>query len=107
MVESDATIAVTVLDEDGARQVRLDVGKTLLAALQAAEVPIGSVCGGQMSCGTCHVYLDADSAAAPEPEESDLLEDSPGYRPNRSRLACQVAVTGTLSGRLIQIAPDA
>lgn len=108
MIDDEQDIAVTVIDEDGEYVRSLAVGKSLLSALQSADVPIGSVCGGMMCCGTCHVYLEQPGAGAPgiDPDEIALLEDNPTYRPGRSRLACQVTVTAALAGRTIVIAPE-
>lgn len=108
MLQTDQQIAVTVVDEGVSRAASLAVGETLLKALQMAGVPIGSVCGGTMSCGTCHVYLDGQMGgpAGPTPNEVGLLEEHGDYRPGRSRLACQVIVTGSMADRLIEIAPE-
>ena len=102
-------IMITVVDEGVAREAVLDTGQSLLGALQSSNIPIGSVCGGQMSCGTCHVYLpEAETSDAPiDPDETALLEDVPGYRPGRSRLACQVKLTAAMNHMRIEIAPDA
>lgn len=50
-------------------------------------------CGGQMSCCTCHVYLDPDtfaSLAPPEQAELDMLDLAHEPRSRKSRLGCQV-----------------
>jgi len=101
-------ILVTVLDEGVEREATLGTGRSLLSALQSSYIPIGSVCGGQMSCGTCHVYLPAEAASGvtPDPDETELLEDGPGYRPGHSRLACQVIVTAAMDGMIVEIAPE-
>jgi len=100
-------IMVTVIDEDGERPTSLSTGKSLLSALQSANVPIGSVCGGQMSCGTCHVYLEGGAGVSGlNPQEMGLLEAHPAYRAGHSRLACQVVVTAALAGTRIEISPD-
>ena len=102
-------IMVTVVDEGVAREAVLDTGQSLLGALQSSNIPIGSVCGGQMSCGTCHVYLpEGEPSDAPaDPDETALLEDVPGYLPGRSRLACQVQLTAAMNHMRVEIAPDA
>jgi ferredoxin len=54
---------------------------------------MGGTCGGQMSCCTCHVYLDpATFASLPPPEvaELDMLDLAHEPRPDQSRLGCQV-----------------
>ena len=108
MLQTCQQIAVTVVDEGVSRAASLAVGETLLKALQMAGVPIGSVCGGTMSCGTCHVYVDGQVAGLADPvrDELELLEGQGAYRSGRSRLACQVVVTEAMTGRPIEIAPE-
>jgi ferredoxin, 2Fe-2S len=106
MEKTEAAIDVTIVDEDGERPVSLEPGVSLLNALQANGVPIGAVCGGQMSCGTCHVYLEDVGSVTLDSDEIDLLESTSVYRPGRSRLACQVKVTTALARQAIEIAPE-
>ena len=96
MLQTCQQIAVTVVDEGVSRAASL------------AGVPIGSVCGGTMSCGTCHVYVDGQVAGLADPvrDELELLEGQGAYRSGRSRLACQVVVTEAMTGRPIEIAPE-
>lgn len=65
-------------------------------------------CGGELSCATCHVYVDekfADRLAPPSQEESDLLEVMDTCRPN-SRLGCQIDVSSRIEGMEVLIAPS-
>ncbi|KAB7644417.1 2Fe-2S iron-sulfur cluster-binding protein [Polymorphobacter fuscus] len=67
-----------------------------------------ALCGGCCSCATCHVYVDADFAAAtgqPGADEADLL-DSSDHRTPASRLSCQIAFTAALDGLKVTIAPE-
>lgn len=67
-----------------------------------------AMCGGCLSCATCHVYIDGDSAAAlPEvgEDEDDLLASS-DHRQENSRLSCQIPFTENLSGLRVRIAPE-
>ena len=67
-----------------------------------------AVCGGCLSCATCHVYVGPEAAAAlppPEDEETELISGLLNARPN-SRLSCQIEVTADLDGQTITIAPS-
>lgn len=60
-------------------------------------------CGGQMSCCTCHVYLDETTYAALEPpceSELDMLDLAYEYRDEQSRLGCQVRLSEDLIQKL-------
>jgi len=66
------------------------------------------VCGGTMSCATCHIILDADSYAKLDPPidaECDMLDLA--YEPTEtSRLGCQVVMTKELGNGLVITIPS-
>lgn len=57
-------------------------------------------CGGALACATCHVHIARewlDKAGPPSDSEAAMLEMA--IAPDdRSRLACQIALTATLDG---------
>ena len=68
-----------------------------------------AICGGCVSCATCHVYVDSQFFARLEPmgdDEAELLESS-GVRREFSRLSCQIPLSDELDGLRITIAPEA
>ena len=67
-----------------------------------------AICGGNRSCATCHVYVDALFADLLPPmsdAESDLLDGS-DHRTERSRLSCQIPCEPALEGLRVSIAPE-
>ncbi|MGO6984831.1 2Fe-2S iron-sulfur cluster-binding protein [Rhizobium leguminosarum] len=68
-----------------------------------------AMCGGCLSCATCHVYVEELPRGASLPiasiDESELLEGS-DYRQENSRLSCQIPFDETFSGIVIGIAPE-
>jgi 2Fe-2S ferredoxin len=109
LVEQDTALTLLVVDDYGERTIEVQAGRSLLKSLQDASVGVGSVCGGQMACGTCHVFLEplrGGADEAPSADEVTLLEYSRHYRPGVSRLACQVEVTPALVDKRIVIAPE-
>ncbi len=67
-----------------------------------------ALCGGCLSCATCHVYVDpadADRLAPMTADEDDLL-DSSDQRTAGSRLSCQIKFDAALDGLKVTIAPD-
>jgi len=67
-----------------------------------------ALCGGCVSCATCHVYVDEKyfrSLPDMSEDENDLLESSGVRKPN-SRLSCQIEITEALGGLALTIAPD-
>lgn len=78
---------------EGALQVEVPQGATLLDALRAAGVVVPSPCGGNHSCGKCRV--EAEGALAPVSKgEQDLLGGE------GLRLACFAQVMGDCRVRL-------
>lgn len=69
---------------------------------------VEAFCGGQASCGTCHIYVEAlwhDRLTEPRQDEALLLEGLLDGRPT-SRLACQIRLTTELDGLELTIAPE-
>jgi 2Fe-2S ferredoxin len=90
------------------RTIQGEDGLTVMEILRnsGADEPF-ALCGGQCSCATCHVYIDAafvDAIPQIGAEESDLLESS-DHRRATSRLSCQIAFRNALSGLAVEIAP--
>ena len=99
---------ITYIEHNGTEHV-VDVadGLTVMEGARDNGIPgIEADCGGACACSTCHVYVDADWVAKlPEkdPMEEDMLEFA--YEPDetRSRLTCQIKVSGALDGLRVQM----
>jgi 2Fe-2S ferredoxin len=67
-----------------------------------------ALCGGCLSCATCHVHVDPDWTDRLKPmsrDEDDLLDTS-DHRVATSRLSCQLLFARELDGLRLQIAPQ-
>lgn len=67
-----------------------------------------ALCGGCLSCATCHVFVDpafADRLPPLGTDEDDLLDSSSVRRPE-SRLSCQIPFSDALDGLRVEIAPE-
>jgi 2Fe-2S ferredoxin len=90
--------------------VKLQVacGITLMHAAVANHVKgLLADCGGEMSCGTCHVLIDPDHLSRlPKltPNEDQLLDFTAIPRQPNSRLSCQVVITEQLDGMCATVA---
>jgi 2Fe-2S ferredoxin len=64
-------------------------------------IPLEHVCGGNCSCTTCHVVIEAgmENLSAMEQEEEDFVGMLDGGT-ERSRLACQTVVKGDVTVRI-------
>lgn len=65
-------------------------------------------CGGDLSCATCHVFVNAEwvHLLPPcSPEEEDMLEAAAAEPTELSRLCCQIRCDASLDGLTVTI-PD-
>ena len=98
-----------VTDQSGAeRAVTGRDGLSLMENIRNAGFDqLLALCGGCLSCATCHVYVDpgfAGALPAMSEDENDLLDSSARRQPN-SRLSCQIPVNDGLDGLRVTIAP--
>ncbi len=97
-----------VTDQSGAeRAIAGRTGLSLMETIRAAGFDqLLALCGGCLSCATCHVYVDPGAGTLPpvSEDENDLLESSSHRQPN-SRLSCQIQVNEGLDGLRVTIAP--
>jgi uncharacterized 2Fe-2S/4Fe-4S cluster protein (DUF4445 family) len=75
------------------RHVQVEPGATILEAAQKAGVGLSAVCGGNGSCGSCIVRLDA-SAPVSAPNAIELAELAADELAAGMRLGCQVELLG-------------
>ncbi|MBV0895752.1 2Fe-2S iron-sulfur cluster-binding protein [Microbacterium sp. NC79] len=86
---------ITFLDEHGEESLTADMSMddTVMEVGRREGVRgIIAECGGVMSCGTCHVWLEPDVNEKFEPKEDvedEVLAELHGYCEN-SRLGCQL-----------------
>ena len=67
-----------------------------------------AVCGGEMACATCHVYVEDGPLEALPPigeEEEDMLGFVAAPREPNSRLSCQLPMTTATDGLVVRVAP--
>ena len=100
-------VRVIYVDQTGAEHV-VDVprGLSLMQGAVDGKTPgIVGECGGQMACGTCHVYLDEPwlgLSGTRSTFEEGMLALSDNTREN-SRLACQIKASEALDGVIVRM----
>ncbi|BCW05889.1 2Fe-2S iron-sulfur cluster-binding protein [Arthrobacter sp. NtRootA1] len=87
--------------DDTEHTVNATDGESLMRAALQNDVPgIVGECGGELTCGTCHIYVSNEwsDRVAPQSEgERELLSMMDDVRPE-SRLACQIRVHPDMHG---------
>ncbi len=102
---------IVVTTRDGEDRT-LDAGqdRTVMEVVRDSGIAdIEAICGGCCACATCHVYVSPDYFDQLPPvteDEQVMLEGSEHYRPDASRLSCQIRVSTALDGLAVTIAPE-
>ena len=79
-------------------------GSVMRAALDNGVPGIQAECGGNLSCSTCHGYIEEkvyDRLTKPDENEEVLLDCTIDPQPT-SRLTCQIMVTPELDGMVVR-----
>ena len=102
--------SITIINRSGAeRTIDATDGLSLMENIRDAGFDeLLALCGGCLSCATCHVHVDEEFMSLLPPvseDENDLLDSSDARQAN-SRLSCQVSVTPALQGLRATIAPE-
>jgi ferredoxin, 2Fe-2S len=85
------------------------VGVSIMETLRELDHGVEALCGGMCSCCTCHCYIEPEWFArlpGREADEEELLAEGEDYRPESSRLSCQVEFTPELDGIRLTVAPE-
>ena len=98
---------ITFVEHDGtSHEVEFVEGISLMELATSNGVPgIDGDCGGEASCGTCHVIVDDAWIATTGTRseiESQMVEMSPECTPN-SRLACQLKARAEFDGLTVRL----
>jgi len=102
--------SITIIDRSGSeRSIAAKDGVSLMENIRDAGFDeLLALCGGCMSCATCHLFVDdayLDRMPPMSEDENDLL-DSSDARAANSRLSCQIPVGPSLEGLRATIAPE-
>ena len=103
-------VQIVVTDRGGAQQpIEAKSGLSLMEVIRDHGIDeLLALCGGCLSCATCHVYVepaDLPKLPAMSGDEDDLL-DSSSHRTAASRLSCQIVLGDELDGLEATIAPE-
>lgn len=99
---------VTFVESDGTTRTTAGVtGDSLLKVAQAVGLEsIVGECGGNLSCATCHVYVDPAWLGRLVPvsaEEDMMLDGTYCDREDNSRLGCQIKLSDALDGIVVRV----
>lgn len=101
---------LTVTDRKGtAHRITAETGISVMEAIREKGIDeLLALCGGCLSCATCHVIVDPawiDRLPPMSSDENDLLDGSV-HRQMHSRLSCQLQLGPELDGLCVTISPE-
>lgn len=95
-----------VTDGGSVQEIEGNEGESLMHVAVRNGVPgIEGECGGELSCATCHVYVDSEWASKlrpPSQDEEELLESVEDVRDD-SRLGCQIRLSAEIDGIVAKV----
>ncbi|MGV0806578.1 2Fe-2S iron-sulfur cluster-binding protein [Mycolicibacterium setense] len=99
---------VVFVQPDGSKQeVEAVDGQSVMQVARANLVPgIVAECGGELSCATCHVFVDESWASllpSPTDDEAEMLEVAAEEPTEFSRLCCQLRFDASLDGIVVNL----
>ena len=98
---------ITYIEYDGkTHTIEVASGLSVMEGAVQNNIPgIDADCGGSMACATCHVYVKEEwfnKLPKKEDGEEDMLDMA--FEPKKnSRLSCQLIVSDTLDGLVVNI----
>lgn len=103
-------VKLVVTDREG-RVVEVDAtpGISTMENIRDLDASVDAICGGMCACATCHVFIAPEWAGRLPPrsyEEKLMLEGSPHFDPERSRLSCQITTRPEHEGLELTVAPE-
>ncbi len=95
--------------EGAVRELDGEAGLSVMEVIRDGGIDeLLALCGGCLSCATCHVHVDPafmDELPAMDRDEDDLLDSADG-RDATSRLSCQIPFGPALDGLRVTIAAE-
>lgn len=99
---------IVFIKPDGERrEVEAADGESVMhTALNNLIDGIVGECGGDLSCATCHVFVDPEwfpALGEPSTDEEDMLEATSEPPTKFSRLSCQIKCDEKLDGLVVHL----
>jgi 2Fe-2S ferredoxin len=102
------TLIVTTREGE-TREIPAEAGLSVMEVIRESGMDeLLALCGGCLSCATCHVHVEREWLFRLPPmseDENDLLDGST-HRDDRSRLSCQLILADSLDGLAVTIADE-
>jgi len=103
-------VQLKFISADGSeRDLDVPEGRSVMqVAVDSGIEGIGGDCGGNLSCATCHAYIQAEwrERLGPSTPQELMMLDGALDVTDDSRLTCQIPVTEAVNGLIIRLPPS-
>lgn len=101
------SIKLNIIEHDSTKhEIEASEGVSVMeAATQENIAGIVGECGGNLSCATCHCYVDAEwqDKLKPMSDDEDAMLEGTMERCPESRLSCQITLLPELDGLTVRL----
>ena len=83
-----------------------DMNMNLMELCKSYDLPVEGTCGGMAMCASCQIYILTDHVEISRNEDEQAMLDEAWAVKQNSRLGCQIQVSESLDGLIIELAPE-
>ncbi|MFN3918073.1 MAG: 2Fe-2S iron-sulfur cluster-binding protein [Flavobacteriales bacterium] len=103
-------IFITIIDRKGEKhtvEAPTDMNMNLMELCKSYDIPVEGTCGGMALCASCQVYILSEQVPLTRNENEQAMLDEAYNVKSNSRLGCQIQLSKTLNGLVVELAPEA
>lgn len=110
MEEQD--VKITIIDREGVSHTidaPTDMAMNIMEVVRVYELaPEGTIgiCGGMAMCASCQCYVQSNHELPEMQDDEDAMLAEAFHVKDNSRLGCQIQLSKTLEGLVIELAPE-
>lgn len=110
MEEQD--VKITIIDREGVSHTidaPTDMAMNIMEVVRVYELaPEGTIgiCGGMAMCASCQCYVKSNHELPEMQDDEDAMLAEAFHVKDNSRLGCQIQLSKTLEGLVIELAPE-
>ncbi len=105
-------VILTIIDRDGVEhrvEAPTDMAMNLMEVVRSYELaPEGTigVCGGMAMCASCQCYVKSNHELPEKSDDEEAMLSEAFNVEEDSRLGCQIHITESLEGLVVELAPE-
>ncbi len=100
-------VNITIIDREGVEhkvEAPTDIQMNMMELCKASDLPVEGTCGGMAMCASCHCYVVSEHDIFNRSDDEEDMLDQAFFVKDNSRLGCQIPITDSLEGLVIELA---